>query len=176
MASQTLPVYEIPSAKTPSVTTGHTAKTYPLQTGAPDALVLHCSDPRFQEAFHDFIHEELGIHMSAPICIPGSSAAFGAQTFLPKGWNALRRQLELLTEHSKFPRVVLINHDDCKGYGSIAQYLGGLAKVGQEQKTHLKKLATFIMSEYLPGARLELYQARIVQNGSGQAVQFDKVL
>ncbi|MDP3963119.1 MAG: hypothetical protein Q8Q39_01345 [bacterium] len=175
MEAQTYPAYEIPAATT-LATIGQASKTYPLQTGAPDALVLHCSDPRFQEAFHDFIHGELGIQMPAPICIPGSSAAFGVQTVLPKGWNALRRQLELLTKDSKFSRVVLINHDDCKGYGSIAQYLGGLARVGKEQKTHLKKLATFILSEYLPGARLELYHARIVQNGGEKAVQFEKVL
>jgi len=149
---------------------------YPLQEGTPDALVLHCSDHRFQEAFHDFIREELNIKMPAVIAIPGSVSSFGVQTFLPKGWHALRNQIELMTSHNKFSRVILINHEDCKGYAKIVQFLGGLSRIIGEQRRHLQLIGKFIKKEYLPNSQVELYQAKIVREDNSAHVQFEKII
>jgi hypothetical protein len=49
-----------------------TQKSYPLIDAAQaDGLVVHCSDPRFQVAFHDFVAGELDIRNPIPIIIPG---------------------------------------------------------------------------------------------------------
>ncbi len=149
-------------------------KAYPLQEGSPDALVLHCSDPRFQEAFRQFI-KDLGVQRPAPIAIPGSCASFGTNAFTPKNWYTLKNQIELLAEHNSFPRVILINHDDCKGYEAVSKWLRGLVSI--EQRKHLKMLAEFLRKNYLPNSRLELYQARIVDGLDGKrTVQFEQII
>lgn len=149
---------------------------YPLKEGTSDALVVHCSDPRFQDAFHDFIRDELGIARPAVIVLPGSIASFGVQGFLPKRWHALRNQIELMAEHNDFPRVILINHDDCKGYADVAKFFGGLVNVSTSQRKHLQNLAKYILKEHLPNAQAELYQARIVQEHVAKGVKFEKVI
>ena len=149
---------------------------YPLREGVSDALVIHCSDPRFQDAFHDFIREELGLERPAIIVLPGSTASFGVQTLLPKRWHALRHQIELMAEHNDFPRVILINHDDCKGYAGIAKFIGGLHNVSSSQRRHLHGFAQYILKEHLPNTHVELYQAKIVQEGTARSVKFEKVV
>lgn len=153
-----------------------TIGAYPLNEGASDGLIIHCSDPRFQDAFHDFIRDELGFERPAVIVLPGSTASFGVQAFLPKRWHTLRNQIELMAEHNDFPRVVLINHDDCKGYADIAKWFRGVTNLAIEQGKHLKALAGYIRKEYLPGARFELYQAKIVVNDGGKYIKFEKVI
>ncbi len=150
--------------------------TYPLIEGDADALVLQCSDPRFQDAFYNFVRQELGVKKPATIGIPGSTASFGVQTFLPKSWHALRKQIELMVEHNDFPRVILINHDDCRGYASVARWLGRFVNLGTEQRRHLKTLAEYLRKDYLPNSQLEMYQARIVEQESKKTIKFERVL
>ena len=45
-------------------------KLYALRDGDTDGLVICCSSPSFSEAFHDFIHDELGMVKPAIIMIP----------------------------------------------------------------------------------------------------------
>ena len=149
---------------------------YELTEGKPDALVIHCSDPRFQSAFHDFLHDELIIKMPAVIAVPGSVGSFGVQSFLPKNWYTLKNQIEFMAKHNNFPRVILINHDDCKGYAQIAHLFRGAKSLVSEQRKHLFALAGFIQKEFLSGARFELYQAKIVNNGDKEYVDFERVV
>src|SRR2546428_7467448 len=105
----------------PPYVINETTALYPYLEGVSDALVITCSDPHFQLAFDRFTNEELGIKMPCPIKIPGSISAFGVASTLPKGWYALRGQIELMTSNFKFGRVILINHDGCKGYAKVAE-------------------------------------------------------
>ena len=149
---------------------------YQLTEGTPDALVVHCADPRFQEAFRAFLKNELGIRMPMVIALPGVTSHFGMQMMFPKNWYAMRSHLKTMTERHDVARVVLINHDDCKGYAKIADKLGGLVKVPEWQRKHLHGLAEFIRKEYLPQASLELYQAHIVGQNSVHEVEFEKIM
>ena len=149
---------------------------YLLAEGIPDALVIHCADPRFQDAFRSFIKEGLGINMPMIIALPGVTSHFGMQTLLPKNWYAMKWHLKTMTERHKVARVVIINHDDCKGYAKIANYLGGLDKVSEAQQKHLRGLAKFVQKEFLPDAVLELYQACIVGDHGKKEIKFEKIL
>lgn len=146
---------------------------YELTEGTPDALVVHCADPRFQEAFRQFLKEELRIRMPMVIALPGVTSHFGMQMVLPKNWYAMKSHLKTMTERHEVRRVVLINHDDCKGYAKIADKLGGLVKVPEWQKRHLHGLGEFIRKEYLPNASFELYQARI---RNAREIEFEKII
>ncbi len=149
---------------------------FPLLEGAPDALVIHCADPRFQEVFRAFLKNELGIRMPMVIALPGVTSHFGMQMVFPKNWYAMRSYLKTMTDRHDVARVVLINHDDCKGYAKIADKLGGLVKIPEWQRKHLHGLAEFIKKEYLPRASLELYQAHIVGEIGTREVNFEQIL
>jgi len=145
---------------------------YELTIGTPDALCIHCADPRFQTAFRRFIREELGVKMPMVIALPGVTSHFGMSAALPKNWAAMKNHIRTMTERHDVTRVILINHDDCKGYAKVASHFGGLAKLGNAQRKHIHGLAEFIRKEFLPGAQFELYQARIV---NGVEVEFEKI-
>lgn len=151
-------------------------RTYPLTEGVPDALVIHCADPRFQDAFRRFLAEELGVRMPAVIAISGAVGYFGVSTALPKHWYSMKGHIGNMVERHSFSRVILINHDDCRGYAKVANLLGGIAKVPEMQRRHLTALAEYLRKEFLPAASFELYQARIVPAAAGRAVRFEKVV
>ena len=148
---------------------------HPFLEGDPDALVIHCADPRFQRAFRSFLEEELNIRMPMVIALPGVTSHFGMQMMFPKNWYAMRSHLKTMIDRHNVARVVLINHDDCKGYSKIADKLGGLVKVPDWQRKHLRGLAEFVRKEYLPSASFELYQAHIFEENGKRQVSFEEI-
>ena len=144
---------------------------YPLSEGTPDALCIHCADPRFQTAFRQFIRDELNVRMPMVIALPGVTSHFGMSSALPKNWAAMKSHIRTMTERHDVGRVILINHDDCRGYAKIAEHFGGLTKIAAAQREHLHGLSNFIREEFLPHAQFELYQAHIV----GKEVEFEKI-
>ena len=139
---------------------GKHEKLYPLRDGDTDGLVICCSSPSFSEAFHDFIHDELGMVKPTIIMIPGSAGSYGISGSLPKLWYALRNQIDLLSQNYTFIRVVIINHDDCKGYQAFAKHLGGLAKLPFLQRANLQHLSRFVQEEFLPRAKFSSFTSR----------------
>lgn len=148
---------------------------YPLIEGKPDALVICCADPRFQRAFGEFIYSELKIRMPMVISLPGVTSHFGLQDVFPKNWYGMRQSIETMTGRHKAERLVIINHDDCQGYAKVAKYLGGIEGVPKAQLRHAAKLGTVIQEKYMPNVNIELYQAKIVDAGPVQMVEFEKI-
>ena|SRR5258706_428922 len=148
---------------------------YPLHEEPTDGLVVCCADPRFLDAIDKFLESE-GIHNPAIIAVPGSIKSFGLQAYIPKQWHTLKHQLELMaTRNSHVPRVILITHEDCKSYAASAKWLGGIDKVLGAQRSHLLGVGQFLQKEYLPSAKIELYRARIVANGTSKGVKFETI-
>ncbi|HEY5909711.1 MAG TPA: hypothetical protein VJA21_03805, partial [Verrucomicrobiae bacterium] len=93
-----------------------------LPDAKPSAIVIYCSDPRFQPAFREFVEHELGLTdgMTIPIVVGGGAGVLGHPEQLPKEFKFLRERLEQYREI--FPtvrRIVLINHEDCRYYESL---------------------------------------------------------
>jgi len=82
----------------------------------PDALVVHCSDPRFQKHFHEFLRGHLGLDTYGLLAVPGGAHFLTLVDYLPKfswvGW----RWMKFLVDLSRPRRLVLIAHDDCRWY------------------------------------------------------------
>lgn len=151
------------------------SKVYPLHEEPTDGLVVCCADPRFLDA-NDLFLADIGILHPAIIAVPGSIKSFGLQAFIPKQWHTLQHQLELMAKrNAHVPRVVLITHEDCRSYAATAEWLGGVARILDSQREHLVGLARFLKEKYLPSARMELYRARIVANGSSSGVIFESI-
>lgn len=150
-------------------------RIYELHEEPTDALVVGCADPRFLEAIDQFL-EGIGVLNPAMILVPGSVKSVGLQAFIPKQWHTLNKQLELMaTRNAHVPRVILFTHEECRSYSASLSHLRRFTKVFDAQREHLVQLAKFLMKEYLPSARFELYHASIVPRGSARGVKFVKI-
>ncbi len=95
---------------------------YKLDKASPQALVIHCGDPRFQTAFRRFITEELGINSYTPLVIGGGVHSFGARTYLPKNFKILWEQVKFFINVQGLKQVIVINHEDCQWYQKLKGY------------------------------------------------------
>jgi len=145
-------------------------KLYRAVTDAkPTAIVIHCSDPRFQTAFHEFIEHELGLGegMTIPIVVGGGAGVLGHPEQLPKEFKFLRERIE---QYRKiFPtvhRIILINHEDCRYYEGlrtrVLSLLGSrfnLARHFEREDLSLVSKAFQLFLSHL-GYSVEFYYAR----------------
>ncbi len=149
-----------------------------LRSEPPKALVIHCIDPRFQKAFDEFIHEKLGLDEGEyiPLLVPGgiASVGMGISEFLPKNHKVLREQIQLALEvyQAQEPRVILINHEDCRAYASLMKKLPSFAIHGMTMLTRQMddlKVASTLIEQITEKtgrrATFELYMARIGNTG-----------
>lgn len=106
----------------PAVVARASRQTYRVNKVAPQALVIHCGDPRFQEAFRKFVTTELGIANYAPLIIGGGVHALGMQSFLPKNFKILWEQIKFFIKQQRLTQVIVINHEDCIWYDKMKGY------------------------------------------------------
>jgi hypothetical protein len=95
-----------------------------VQNPAPQAIVVYCGDPRFQEAFEGFIANELKLAKGEyiPLVVGGGAGVLAHPEKLPKEFKFMKERLELYTQHfHSVRRVILINHEDCKYYDSLKE-------------------------------------------------------
>lgn len=143
-------------------------KVYKLDTTPAEALVIHCSDPRFQTAFRRFASEELGLKNYAPLIIGGAIHPFGAEEFFPKNLKVLWGQIQFFIEHANIKRVIIINHEDCLWYKTMAGFYSKL-KGPLKGKHDLGTTAARLLSEFT-GIRVESYWAAL----DGDTITFHK--
>ncbi len=131
---------------------------YALDHQPPEALVIHCGDPRFQTAFRRFVTEELGIQHYALIVLGGGVHAFGAQSFLPKNFKILWEQVKFFIRSQNLKQVIIINHEDCGWYHKLSGYhptidlpVKGKLDLRQAAQTLLKDFAGVQVRSYWAG-------------------------
>jgi hypothetical protein len=141
----------------------------PFTGEQPDALVVHCSDPRFQVHFQDFLRRHKGLDRYALFAIPGGAQSLTLAGYLPKfswaGW----RWMKFLMGVTKPRRAILIAHEDCRWYldGHLARPHRNV-RDRQIQDLHAVKAE---INERFSGIDVELYFARL----EGDHVLFDAV-
>ncbi len=135
----------------------------------PAAIVIHCSDPRFQAAFEQFVREELGLAAGEyiPIIVGGGAGVLGHPEQLPKEFKFLKERLEHY--YRVFPtakRIVLINHEGCRYYESLKTktlaFAGSKFRPSPEHAREDLSLVARAFQALLShlGYRLEFYYAR----------------
>ncbi|MDP3900015.1 MAG: hypothetical protein Q8Q23_02950 [bacterium] len=137
------------------------SSSYPLlRSEDTDGLVIHCSDPRFQSAFRQFIKNELGLNNPCLIIVPGGIHDL-VSLARPKAARQLKDQLEFIIKNMRVKRIILINHDDCRWYAKWNALVPG--KIGDEIVNNLAKAAEKIMEKKF-GLEIEIYLAKIQAN------------
>lgn len=122
-------------------------------------LVLHCSDPRYQPHFQDFVRRGLGVNHYALLAVPGGSQFLTLVDYLPKfswaGW----RWVKFLTDLTRCERLIVIGHEDCRWY-----LLQGLerdpARLRERVCADLRRVRESIVERF-PQIRVELYFATL---------------
>lgn len=150
----------------------------------PDAIVIHCSDPRFQPAFEQFLANELGLVKGGyvPIVVGGGGGVLGHPEQLPKEFKFIKERLEHYRK--VFPtirRVVLINHEECRYYESLKvktlAFLGPRLAISPEHAREDLSLVSRAFHKLLShlGWTIELYYARFADAEHGK-IEFEKIL
>jgi len=155
-----------------------------ISQAVPNAIVIHCSDPRFQGAFQGFIAKNLNLGPGEyiPLVIPGSIAFLGGSIsmFMPKNWKALMDHLKEVLDQFKGRdvKVILINHEGCAEYGRIVgkakRIVSVLPDVIERQIQDLGTVAKVIeklSGQFGVNCQVDLYMARAEKDGE---VVFDK--
>lgn len=140
-----------------------------VQNPQPQAIVVHCSDPRLQPAFEKFIDHDLGLTAGTfiPVIVGGGAGVMAHPDQLPKEFKFLRDRLEFYRE--VFPtvtRIILINHEDCHYYDSIKErvfgFLGqpwrGVAHHSREDLPLVSRVFGRLLSHL--GLSVELYYGK----------------
>ena len=148
----------------------------------PAAIVIHCSDPRFQAAFEQFLATELKLHKGEyiPIIVGGGAGVLAHPEHLPKEFKFLKERLEHYRK--VFPtarRIVLINHEGCRYYESLKTrtlaFLGPRLALTPEHACEDLSLVVKVFQHLLShlGYTLEPYYARFA-DAERTKVVFDK--
>ena len=150
------------------ITTEH-LKKYLLNETPPEAVVIHCGDPRFQDAFHSFLNNELRLKNYVPIVLGGGIYPFGVQNLLPKNFKILYQQIKFFLKEGKINRLVIINHDDCKWYQKFQGYTASIP-LYDRLRGDLRSAAKHLSEDYLH-VRVETYHAGL----EGKEISFEEV-
>jgi len=130
--------------------------------------VLHCSDPRYQPHFQEFLKTGLGLAHYALICVPGGPQCLVLTDYLPKfawaGW----RWVKVMEKVAQPERIILIAHDDCRWYLSMG-FATDPSKLRDRQIADLKAAQARLAEEYK--TPVDLYYVRL----QGERALFEKV-
>jgi len=155
---------------------------YHLAEARPQAVVVYCSDPRFQRAFREFIGNELHLQEGdyIPLVVSGGVASLSEPLRLPKEFKFMKERIELFLERfGSINRIILINHEDCRHYEALKSSLGAIfmqhmGHMTERQRRDLSLVAKTLLGLGAPGLQIESYYARLVKNGA-TTVRFEKV-
>ena len=132
----------------------------PDQSGV---LVIHCSDPRFQPHFQDFLRGDLGIQHYTLLAVPGGAQFLTLVDYLPKfswaGW----RWAKFLMDLNAPARIILIAHEDCRWY--LDTRFGPAPSDLRPKQVRDLQSARAGLVERFGNIAIELYYARRAEGG-----------
>jgi hypothetical protein len=136
--------------------------------GESKPLVIHCSDPRYQPHFQEFLETGLGLRHYALIAVPGGPHCLTLSDYLPKfawaGW----RWVKVMQQVAQPERIILIAHDDCRWYFTMG-LASGTTGLRERQIADLKTASASLAERY--NTPVDLYYARL----EGDHAVFEKL-
>jgi hypothetical protein len=144
-------------------------QTKPVGTSQSHVVVIHCSDPRYQPHFQDFLYSGLRLSRYGLIAIPG-----GPEHLSPsERSDALRSQgaawFDFMSKLMAAERCILIGHADCRWY--IANRIESDESRLKEHVSRDLIAAREEIQRRFPNLRVELYFAEI----EGEQATFTEV-
>lgn len=133
--------------------------TSKLNRTPAEVLVIHCGDYRFQVALHDFLNHTLNLASYDLMVIPGGPLALVLAEPFPKYRWASQQWLRFFVEQHNLTRLILIQHQDCGFYKSMAEHLNfPIERLRERQLQDLRHVRESMSGE-LPHVAVDLYYA-----------------
>ena len=128
------------------------------------AVVIHCSDPRYQPHFQEFPRKGLGLDYYALVAVPGGAQLLILSEYLPKfswsGWRWVKFIVDLVDP----ARLVLIAHEDCRWYLD-ARFGHDPSRIRERMIADLRSSSAGLKRRF--GSRhVEMYYATLGEDGS----------
>jgi hypothetical protein len=126
--------------------------------GESKPLVIHCSDPRYQPHFQEFLESGLNLPHYALIAVPGGPQFMTLAGYLPKfawaGW----RWVKFMETIARPSRIILMAHADCRWYVDM-RFAPGPDRLRETQLADLKKVRAGLMERW--DTQVDLYYVRM---------------
>jgi len=128
-----------------------------LHTERADALVVHCSDHRFQAGLQEFLNNGLKLNGNYDVlAIPGGPQCLTLVEYLPKFSWASGKWFRYLIENHELGRLILMAHQDCGWYRQLPFHLFGSSDPRQRQEEDLRRARRTLAAQF-PEVQVELY-------------------
>lgn len=147
-------------------------REYVLVNEKNDTAVIHCNDRRFQDAFEQFVENELGMKFYSPFVVPGASQLLAFHDSLPKFSSALMRYLQFMVKHRAIKNVVIIMHEDCAWYHHFVPKFVEMRRTQKDQEIADMLSAKTLLQEEFPEIKIRLFYASITPD---KKVEFSEV-
>jgi hypothetical protein len=141
-------------------------------TVANQAVAIHCSDQRFQDAFREFLTEGLGLISYGLIAIPGGGHFTSLTEIMPKFAKVGFQSLSFMIERTGARRIILVGHEDCLFFKEFLGFYFTEAHLHDKQFTGLRK-AGRALRERFEGQSVELYFADASADGTVQFLKLE---
>jgi hypothetical protein len=135
-----------------------------------EAVVIHCSDHRFQDGFREFLTNFLRLRSYALLAIPGGGHFLPVEQLLPKFAKVSLQSLSFLVKRGRPSREILIGHADCLFFKERLQFFFPETDFDQKQFANLRRAREAIRGQF-PGLAVELYFADAQADGSVRFLQ-----
>ena len=147
----------------------HRTRPVTIDPARPTTVVVHCSDPRYQPHFQDFLHRGLQLDRYSLVAVPGGPQCLVLTGYLPKfswaGW----RWMKFLKNLMDPARIVLIAHDDCRWY--LENRVVPHPSEAREHQINDMRQARAELQERFGRVSIELFYATL----EGDAAQFEQL-
>jgi hypothetical protein len=144
-------------------------RTRPGSGSPPEAIVIHCSDPRFRRHFQEFLESHLKVSSYGLVAVPGGPQFLTLTEYLPKfswvGW----RWVKFLFDVARPRRVILIAHHDCLWYRD-GRFWQGRLSLYERQIRDLRAVRQALLERF-SGVTVELYFALL----DGEQAAFESI-
>ncbi len=147
-------------------------KDYVLVDEKNSTVAIHCNDPRFQEVFHHFIEDKLGLESYTPFIVPGASQLLAMYDSVPKFSSALLRYLEFMVKHRGIKNMIIIMHEDCAWYKHFVPQFHQIKGSQREQQVDDMLASRTLLQEEFPGIKIRLFYAAITPD---KKVEFSEI-
>jgi hypothetical protein len=124
----------------------------------PEALVVHCSDYRFQAAIQEFLYQGLSLHSYDLLAIPGGAHFASTGAMLPKHHAVGKQSLTFLIEFHQLKRLIFIDHADCVFFKNRLAFFFPDPSFNEKQIANLRK-AMGVVRDWFPLVAVDAYLA-----------------
>src|ERR1044071_5570623 len=112
------------------------------------ALAIHCSDHRFQNAIREFLVEGLGLTSYSIIAIPGGGNFTSLDEIMPKFAKAGYQSLAFMIKRTGARRILLIGHEDCLFFKEHLRFYFTEDDLHQKQFASLQRAGRALRERY----------------------------